>query len=369
MFINDRLEKFESIEDVIKNKSSGFVRLKEIISKKPVLEIFNGFDLVCVVEDIQPLYLFPTSILDYVNAWKKIKENKQLLPVEMFVSEINNETSFEKVNKSCLKNVEFLLDEKNLKYSTSIKIWINSFFKDSVYTSLNIKKLCDVPDELLKDVASKVQYFKVFLPNILTTDEFDLFLEKLKVISENKNKNALVHIKSYLNEQEVSCYKMATENFENLKVDIFQVSKELIPLGLNNVDVNTQTQTEIRLLEKLYDGKSGIKFLSVKDISTLYYPRFELDERNTKNCMACVLRPYVYGDKVLPCKVRNVLNNSDDWKVLNLKTGDLFDNFTKCGTSCDDCASMFENDVIQKIDDLTKDYDLSKLKFMIKVEG
>ena len=156
-------------------------------------------------------------------------------------------------------------------------------------------------EDFLKKIADDICYFKIMLSNILHKIEYSEFLKNLNVIC--KNKDAVVHIKAYLDEEQSEFYKKAISDFENLGVQIFQVSKELIPLGVKNAFVSQDVQSLIREFEKTYDGKNGIKFLSVKDISTLFYPRFELDEGNSRNCYACVLKPYIYGNKILPCKV------------------------------------------------------------------
>ena len=88
--------------------------------------------------------------------------------------------------------------------------------------------------------------------------------------------------------------------------------------------------------------------MSVKDISTLYYPRFELDERNSRKCYACIMKPYLYKDKFLPCRVNKVVTDIEGWYIANLDNNINENNILKYGVTCDDCASIFENDILNE---------------------
>ena len=102
-------------------------------------------------------------------------------------------------------------------------------------------------------------------------------------------------------------------DFIKLNVDIFQVSKELLPIDHNNKKVDIKVQNLIRNLETKYNNYSCTKFISVKDLTTLYYPRFELDERNSRKCYSCYMKPYLFKDKLIPCKVNKIFNDFENW--------------------------------------------------------
>ncbi len=364
IYVSANLEKFDSVSNFLSGKSSGKFRLKDFVFSKCNLQIFNKDKLEREIDDIQPLYLFPTTILDYIKLVQKTDKN--LCPVKIFVNDFSNEffENYKKLDSGDLKCYEFLINEKAKKYENEILVFVS---QNDCYFSLNIKNLIEVSDEFLKRLAKKIIYFKIFLPEILGTAEYDVFLKKLKIISENKNEETLINIKTYLSEEQSQFYKNATYDFEALGVDIFQVSKKLLEVGEENKTVRQDVQTLVRDLEKQYDGKNGFKFLSVKDISILYYPRFELDERNTRNCYASKMCPYVFGNLVLPCKVQKVVSDRNHWKLFDLSSGESYAECS-CGKNCDDCASMFENDTLQKINDVIADFKPDDLKFVIGVK-
>ena len=148
-------------------------------------------------------------------------------------------------------------------------------------------------------------------------------------------------------------YENILNDLNNLKVDIFQISKELQPLNRDNIMVDLEVQNNIRELEKKYNTYEKTKFLSVKDITCLYYPRFILDERNSKICYACRMKPYFKGNRLLPCKVKKITNSLDSWSSsLDVDITDYNSKIKKCGNECDDCASIFENDILCDIEDV-----------------
>lgn len=364
IYVNDKLEKFESVDSLILGKSSGRFSLKNFIFHKCNLQIFNGENLIGFVEDIQPLYLFPTTILDYAKALNKTNEN--LCPVKVFVNDFSTEffECFKNLNLDYLKCYEFLIDKNSTNFETDILKFLQN---NRCYFSLNIKNLNNVSDEFLKQSASFVDYYKIFLPDCLGTDDYDLFLNKLKIVCDNKNNESLINIKTYLNENQAMFYDSTSCDFKSFGVDVFQVSKKLIDENQENKKVGQDVQNLVRNLEKKYNGKEGFKFLSVKNISTLYYPRFELDDRNTRNCYASKMCPYVYKNLILPCKVKKVIEGCNNWKLFDLSTGKGFEK-KECGKKCDDCASIFENDTLQKIYDIIKDKNFNDLKFVIGVD-
>lgn len=140
------------------------------------------------------------------------------------------------------------------------------------------------------------------------------------------------------------------DDFSKLNVDIFQVSKELLPIGKNNINVSAEIQNLIRSLEFKYNDYSSTKFISVKNLTTLYYPRFELDDRNSRKCYSCYMKPYMFKDKILPCKVNKIFSSLNNWSSEYSDLNKYNNIINKCGTMCDDCASIFENDLLYNVE-------------------
>lgn len=325
---------------------------KELLCNNPKLIIESKNQEIYRLENVQSLYLYPLTVLDYID---NLKEKKI---INLSIIEIDNKIDYKKMFKNDkfkhLKSVELLIkDSYKAEEFYKISEIIEYLYKKNIYISFNIKNLIKIP-ETVKDYYKYISYFKIFLPYTFDNNNYIEFLNQLSVINKSIQENALVHIKTYLNIEKAKEYEKMLNNFSDLNVDIFQVSKELIPLGKNNIKVQNNIQRLIRTLETNYNNYEKTKFISVKNISTLYYPRFELDERNSRNCYVCNMKPYLYKDKLLPCKVGKIFENIDEWSSEYYNTEKYFSIIEKCGKSCDDCASIFENDLLNDIENIKK---------------
>lgn len=325
---------------------------KELLKNDPKLVITNNNSEIYKLDNIQSLYLYPLTVIDYIN---NIKDRNIIY---ISIIEIDSNLDYIDIfnNKifKYLKAVEISIN-KNYSETELIKIGeiIEYFYNKSILVSLNIKTLINIPNFLAQKF-KYVTYFKIFLPSDLTDNLYNDFLNKLLLIKQLKLNNSLVHIKTYLSIDKVLLYEKMINDFIKLNVDIFQVSKELLPIDHNNKDVDIEIQNIIRNLEIKYDNYNSTKFISVKDLTTLYYPRFELDERNSKKCYSCYMKPYLYKNKIIPCKVNKIFNNFETWSS-NYFDLDKYTNITnKCGAECDDCASIFENDLLYIVENILK---------------
>ncbi|MEG1009442.1 MAG: hypothetical protein RSF67_06505 [Clostridia bacterium] len=374
-YVDVKYHCYNSISACLKYKSNSIFVLSEMLYRKTKLLIVNktSEDIIMTINDIQPLYLYPLSILDYC---KSLLDQKIKIPLTMIKISI---IDFDKKNNYIDK-----LRKLNLKYLSNVEIEISEKYNDSLLNEMieflnyltikNIKitllfKTIDVADELLIKFCSICEFFKIIMPNILNTPLFDEFAHKLEIICSNKKDISVVLIKSYLDVEQSAYYEKAINIFDQLNINIFQLSKELMPINIiDNPQVSQDIQDNIRLLEGKYCNAQRTKFISVKDISTLYYPRFELDERNSRKCYACVMKPYLLKDKFLPCRVQRVIDNIDDWYVSNLDNFINKTNISKCGMGCDDCASMFENDILNEIDTIIQRHKRENIEFILEVE-
>ena len=218
-----------------------------------------------------------------------------------------------------------------------------------------MKDMVQVPLSFFKEVTKDISYFKIYWNYI----NLDKFKKRLDLINKYKNETALVHIKGYLRLEEIDNYEEYIKIFNQHGVDIYQLSKELLPLDKENVIIDDKYEKKIRELEDKY--KDEIIFKSVKNLKELYYPRFELDERNSKNCYACKLKPYLYKDILLPCKVFKMINNIEEWGIKDLNNLIILN---RCGKECDDCASIYENDILDEINIIIKEN--SKVKIYME---
>ncbi len=325
---------------------------KELLKINPKLIISNNKSEIYKLDNIQSLYLFPLTVIDYINNIN----NKNIIYISILEIDYNLDyiEIFNNEKFKYLKAIEILINDNcNKKTLMKISDIIEYFYNRGVFISLNIKNLIHIAN-FLDERFKYITYFKIFLANDMNDDSYTKFLDKLSSIKRLKSEHSLVHVKTYLNVDTALVYEKMNNDFSNLNVDIFQVSKELLPINRNNIAVDIKIQKLIRRLESKYNDYRSTKFISVKDLRTLYYPRFQLDERNSRKCYSCYMKPYLFKDKLIPCKVNKVFDNLENWssKYSDLKK---YCNITnKCGIQCDDCASIFENDLLNNVENIFK---------------
>lgn len=336
-------------ELLLKNNNTIKCNIRELMKYNPKLLLLDSNDKELYnLNNIQSLYLYPLSVIDYINNLS----NKKIIFLNIIeIDETKNyQELFNKNEFKFLKAVEILVtDNYNDKQINKICDIIKYLSTRNILISLNIKNLNNLKDSMI-NYLKYITYFKIFLYNQITSKDYQKFLEKLNLIRNNSSNDALLHIKTYMNLNQIESYASMIDNFIEVGVDIFQVSKELIPLDTENIPVTIKHQNIIRDLEKKYCCPNKCQFISVKDISSLYYPRFELDERNSRICYASKMKPYLYNNNLLPCKVSKVLSNINKWQLNYDNSNKLNSVLEKCGASCDDCASIFENDLLYAVE-------------------
>lgn len=346
-YIDINKNKFRNLSDYYNNISFGKIKNKNLLYSKRLV-VFKDGQEVYSTNNIQSLYLYPLNILDYI---KYAKEEKTLMYNILNMNGIRNK--YNKLVNEDIKNIEILVDEENLKQFAEI-IKLSQILKDNnKLVSFNLKTL-NIEKSCFKKLCNIVDYLKVKLNNFESEYDYQNYLNKISQIKKWCNKDSVIHIKGYLNEEQVEYYEKLVKDVKN-SVDIIQISKELMPLNCKiNPKVSNDVINKIRVLERTNEN-----FISVKDLNTLYYMRFELDERNSHKCYVWYIKPYIKDNYILPCKVNNVIKEIKKWKVKDILSNSNTDNTIKYGKKCDDCASIFENDTLAEIIKFyNKSYDL-----------
>ena len=304
------------------------------------IRIKNNNKTIYSTSEIQPLYLYPLTLKDYV---ENIDSEEPIKITILKTKEVMNyEEFFQKEFFQKLKVVEIVIHTKQ-EIKKVIEI-IHLLYKKNILISLLIEDLTFLTNDDLKAITKEIKYFKI----MWKSKKRKTYKNKLKLIAEIKRNDTLVHIKDYLKLEEIDHYDLYIKDLTPY-IDIYQLSKELLPLGKDNIIIDNKYEEIIRQLEKKY--KNNPRFISVKNLKELYYPRFELEDRNSHNCYACRLKPYLYEDIILPCKVKKVLDHKNLWGKRNEMDRK---NFEKCGKECDDCASIYENDILDSIKKIIK---------------
>ncbi|NLL01670.1 MAG: hypothetical protein GX265_01430 [Mollicutes bacterium] len=375
-FIDTNYYCYNSISECLKHKRVSKLEHRQLLSQKTRLLIVNksSGEVLKTINDIQALYLYPLSILDYCKSLfkKRLFDFSSMTTINIinFDSSINYMDRLSNLDLKRLSNVEIEINEKFSNNELNQIIELMSYFSINKIKITLFFKTINIPDEILVRLSLLCDFYKIMMPNILNTPEFNEFKRKLEIISSNKKDTSVILIKSYLSINQNDYYEETINIFEQLNVDIFQLSKELIPINeKNNPSVEQNIQDHIRYLEKKYNNSLGTRFVSVKDISTLYYPRFELDERNSRKCYACIMKPYLYKDKFLPCRVNKVVTDIEGWYIANLDNNINENNILKYGVTCDDCASIFENDILNEIETTLEKHKENNVEFILEMEG
>lgn len=316
----------------------------DLLLQSPSLIVKNN-NKEYILDNIQTLYLYPLSIFDYISNLN----TQDIIKITFLSLDKTIDYKYLFINKfKKVKNVEFIIDESYLDKIDLLKEVIDILYINNIKISLTINNLLDIKDSLI-DCYSKISFFKIYMLNIINNSSESEYYKYLSNISNNND--ALILIKTYLNFNEYLYYEDVIKKLKKLSIDVFQVSKKLISLNENNINIDSSIENYIRSLEKKYNIFKT-KFISVKDLSTLYYPRFELDKHNNRKCLACLMKPYIDGKYLIPCKVNKMINNKFKYGILLNNLDYYEEKFKNYGKDCSDCASIFENDSLGNISEM-----------------
>ena len=65
------------------------------------------------------------------------------------------------------------------------------------------------------------------------------------------------------------------------------------------------------------------------------------------------MKPYIDGKYLIPCKVNKIINNEDKYGTSLESIYKYKDKIKNIGDACSDCASIFENDSLGSISELS----------------
>lgn len=316
--------------------------------------LFNNPNLVAVSNnmettfdtDNQFLYMYPLNIIDYVISFKSKK------PIKLVVKNFKTDDSdkildfvyHNMLNDSQLNRcVEFEIKEQLEDWKT-VEFVFKFLFEKNIKIVLNFKSYLQI-----KDFIKYFKYINCFKFSVYDCKGFKKTLKDLKLI--NKDDEKFLFAKIYLDQNQISQYYSFTKKLKNLKFDYVLFSKLLISDGQENIKLDNNIKYDLfKIKHDFEDEKFKIKL--VKDLSSLYYPLFTLDERNTKHCYASKVCNYLVNGKLYPCATKQILNNDISMENPDSKK--------YIGAKCSDCACIFENDYLDNIFKI----DFNHLKFI-----
>ncbi|MFH1590825.1 MAG: hypothetical protein ABIC95_02765 [archaeon] len=196
-----------------------------------------------------------------------------------------------------------------------------------------------------------------------------------KIAQAMPRDSGLITVRAYLRPEDEGKYRDFAAKLADIGVDILQVTKELQPDAVKvNPEVSESLQKELRELASQYAGEDGgMRFIHVKDISTQYYPKFTIDNRNTQNCYSGAMKPFILGDTVFPCFVNPIISDPETWAYgtvgdrANLFSSSQAQKIRKnAGARCSDCANIFENDFLSQMEQALKSSTGARHQFYLR---
>lgn len=345
-FFDENFDVFD--ENLVRAENKKFKR-KDLLNKKYNIVVLKDSKIVKESENVQPIYLYPMCLLDYIHAIKST--NKKLInPISLFVLEYDKNLNYENFLSKFenLKSIELLITKNFRNFHIKKVFEIMEYCqKRGIKISLKIDDIVNISDDVIEKFNQlDIELFRIILKNISDEDNYNKFLNKLSLI-----KGGVKLVKSFLNLSEVCLYEKVVNDLNEENISIFQVSKELLPIKQKNKRIDNSVEIALRHLESKYKKTTKTRFVTVKNLSTLYYDRFTLNENNSRHCYAAQLKPVLFKDKVLPCKVNCVLKNKEFWDLNEIEqTNDQNSFLKKYGINCSDCASIFENDSLNEFE-------------------
>ncbi len=319
---------------------------KEIIFKNPNLVAVQDKQEIVFNTDNQFLYLYPLNIIDYVNSFRNKK------PIKLVVKNFKTEDCYKILNfvDNIMSKDEGINRCVELEIKDEVQDWnlvekiLDYLFQNNIEIVLNFKSYIQ-----LKDYIKIFKFVNCFKFSIYDCCEFEKILKEFKNIK--KDERQFLFAKIYLKENQINRYHSLVKKLKGLKFDYVLFSKELMPKEGNNIKISPMVKYNLfKIKHKFEDERFKIKI--VKDLTTLYYPLFTLDERNTKKCYASKVCNYLINGRLYPCATQQILKD-------NVLLEDE-DSKNYIGSKCSDCASIFENDYLEQI--LKLDFD--QLKFV-----
>ncbi len=318
---------------------------KQLLLNNPNLVAVRDNEEILFHVDNQFLYLYPLNIIDYANSIKNKKpiklvvKNLKTEDIEKILDFINNAMSKDEQINRCvefeikdeIQNANLLEDLFKTIVDKKIKIVLN--FK--TYTQFN-------------NFAKCFKYVDNFKFSIHNCKEFNKFIKKVKIKSGNSQ---LLFAKIYLDIKQINMYYSFVKKLKKLNFDYVLFTKNLLPDGIKNENIDLDIKYKLSKIKYKLENEN-FKVKLVKDFTTLYYPLFKLDKRNTRNCYASKVCNYLIDGKLYPCATRQIV--SCNISLDNSKSKNYI------GTKCSDCASIFENDYLEQIYKINFD----RLKFV-----
>ncbi len=286
---------------------------KSRVFDKPKLFLVSGNEVAYCWDNTQPLYLFPLSLLDFLNARQP--------PVELQVFNACSSQVISTIRKQRFSKIHFeKIDEPAIEHA------LLSGSKVSVLCSST--ELVDADTSLL----SHVNYLRV------KTDCLDgKVLGKLQSL---RNPSLLLGAKIYLSPGRD--YFALANGLKSAGVDFVHVSKFLEAGG--NSYLSATEKSSISGLKEL--ETSDFRVILPRDLTKLLNDRFEISPlfNNSRSCSSSRYRVVMHDGSFYPCYTLSVLESGRFAKA------GLEQHFSgEPGASCSDCACIYENDILHDL--------------------
>ncbi len=260
-------------------------------------------------DNTQPLYFYPFSWLDYLNE----DGIKELYVTDSSMSAIE-------------KGLKLLKHTGKVHFET---LNINAI-KEIKRKGHKVSVICDSED------LTSAQYS--ILPEI---DFLKIRIDKncnLKRLSDIPNEKLLSCIKAYVGE-DINYCDMAIQA-KDAGFNLFHVAKRLVKD--NNPNLSEVEKENILNLKRL--ESECFKVIIPSSLDRIYAEKFKIDSLfgNSRDCLFSKYRIVLHKEKFYPCCTKRILDQDIFGKEDVLKPCER--------RECDDCACIYENDMISDIE-------------------
>lgn len=267
-------------------------------------------------DNTQPLYFYPFSWLDYLNG----DGIKELYVIDSSMDAIER-------GLKLLKHIgKVHLETPNI-----------NAIKDARKKGHKISVICDF-EELTSahySALSQTDFLKIRI-----NEEYNL--ERL---SDIPNEKLLSCIKTYVGEN-INYSDMAIQA-KDAGFDLFHVAKRLVKNN-NNSKLSEGEKENIMDLKR-FESKH-FKVIIPSSLDRIYAEKFKIDSRfgNSRDCIFPKYRIVLHKEKLYPCYTKKVLNQDIFGKEDVLKQCER--------REYDDCACIYENDMLSDIEKEAKTF-------------
>ncbi|MBU2522995.1 MAG: hypothetical protein KKE23_01745 [Nanoarchaeota archaeon] len=284
---------------------------KSKVFEEPELVMIYDHNIVQTWNNTQPLYFYPFSWLDYL----KFKGLREIQIIDC------DETSTKKALEELKEGkVHFEgIDIKGIDYALA--------------HNHKVSVLCNLEDIKLSHILtlSNVDFLKVRI-----NEERDL--NKLRNVART---GMLSCVKAYA--REGHDFVSLARKVSDVGFDVLHIAKRLE----DNVNPDMTYEEKASIIQASQLDLPNLKIKIPSSLDKAYAERFVMGKKfnNSQDCSFSEYRKVLYHGKDFPCYTRKILSSPAEKGLVS-----------RVKKACDDCACIYENDMLSKINEKRREF-------------